>query len=246
MSYDRLAPLYARERLGYSNDVYNAMVGFGLNPRQHVLDVACGTGIASRPLIENGFRVTGVDASPAMIDRAREFLPAGNWVVGSAEALPVPDAQFDAAISAQAFHRVDRAKAMEELKRAVKPGGLISIWWRVMMNEDPVKLLRDAVARELGAPAAPPEGPRGGFKEFYGARLDGVAMRVLPWRVGVSLADFMSMEHSRFSVWETFGERGQTYLERLDARLKEQGGSANPTLLLGYVQFLYVGRVPAK
>ncbi|MBV8491026.1 MAG: class I SAM-dependent methyltransferase, partial [Candidatus Eremiobacteraeota bacterium] len=93
-TYEALAAHYAPDRLGYSNDLYNTLLGFGLTPRFRVLDVGCGTGLGSRVMIENGMSVTGVDASKTMIELARERYPAATWVEGKAEALPFQEATF--------------------------------------------------------------------------------------------------------------------------------------------------------
>jgi ubiquinone/menaquinone biosynthesis C-methylase UbiE len=240
-TFDSLAEHYDAGRLGYSNDLYNALLGFGLAPRHHVLDVACGTGLASRPLVENGFKVTGVDVSEPMLAKARARFPDASWVAGSAEALPFAPATFDAAISAQAFHHLDRTKAMAELMRVVKPGGLIAIWWKLLMNDDPVAMLRGQVARELSV-ELPQSGLAGGFKEFYAAPLADHALRVLPWRATIALDDYLRYERSRKLVRDAFGARADEYFARLEERLREQAGAGNPLLPLGYLQFLYVAR----
>ena len=64
-----------------------------------VLDVCCGTGLLAAELIGHGYRVVGVDASAAMLARARTLLgPDARLVRGTLPALPVDDV-FDAAVS---------------------------------------------------------------------------------------------------------------------------------------------------
>jgi ubiquinone/menaquinone biosynthesis C-methylase UbiE len=244
-TFDTLAEHYDAGRTGYSNELYNALASFGLAPRHHVLDVGCGTGLASRPLIENAFRVTGVDVSPAMLAKARERYPAGTWVEGSAEALPFPPDTFDAAIGAQAFHHVDRAKAIAELVRVLKPGGLVGIWWKVLMDQDPVAQVRARVAQEMGG-EPPQSGLKGGFKEFYAAGLQDAALRVIPWHLTVSLDGYLNYERSRKSVRDAFGSRSDRYFAQVESRLREMVGERAGYLALSYVQYLYVARTPAK
>jgi ubiquinone/menaquinone biosynthesis C-methylase UbiE len=242
-TFDTLAGFYDAGRTGYSNELYNTLASFGLSPRDHVLDVGCGTGLASRPLIENAFRVTGVDVSAPMLAKAREYFPSATWVEGSAEALPFQPATFDAAISAQALHHVDRAKAVAELVRVVKPGGIVGIWWKVLMDQDPVGQLRARVAQEMGF-EVPPSGLSGGFKEFYAGALVDPTLRVIPWQLTVSIEEYLNYERSRKSVRDTFGSRSERYFEQLDRRLRQMLGERAASLALSYVQYLYVARTP--
>jgi ubiquinone/menaquinone biosynthesis C-methylase UbiE len=240
-SFDELAADYDAGRTGYSSDLYNSILGYGLSARQHTLDVGCGTGLASRPLIENGVAVTGVDVSEPMIDIARKRSPAATWVVGAAEKLPFENHSFDAAISAQTFHHFDRTAAMRELVRVLRPGGIMAIWWKALTNEDPVKMLRDDVMRDLGH-APVPSGISGGFKEFYAADLANHTLRVIPWRVMTGLGEYLTYERSRKIVHDTLGRQVNDYLSQLEGRLRAQFGEGNPMLPLSYLQFLYLGR----
>ena len=244
-NYDALAAHYAAERLGYSNDLYNTLLGFGLTPRDHVLDVCCGTGLGSRPLIENGFRVTGLDNSKGMLEKARAQLPAATWTEGSALAMPFEPRTFDAAISAQAFHRFeDKAKALAELARVLKPRGIVAIWWKVLMSDDPVKILRDTIAHELGKQPAP-EGLTGGFKDFYAASLTDQTLRVVPWRVTMTLRDYMQYERSRMTVVEALHDKAGAYFNELEKRLRQRYGQDDLLMPLSYMQFAYLARTPA-
>lgn len=107
-------------------------------PGEHVLDVACGTGICARLAAERvgpSGRVVGVDATPAMLavaagSTANIEAPA-EWLEGDAAALPVPDAAFDLVVCQQGMQFFsDRAAALAEIRRATKPGGWValSVW----------------------------------------------------------------------------------------------------------------------
>ncbi len=242
-AFDTLVDAYQAGRVGYSTDLYNMLAGFGLAARHSVLDVGCGTGLASRPLIENGMRVTGVDPSEAMLDRARERFPGATWKVGSAEKLPCETGSFDAVICAQAIHHFDRKAAIAEMIRAIRPGGIVAVWWKGLMSEDPVKMLRDSVASGMGV-EPPQSGLQGGFKEFYAAPFAEHALRVIPWQTTSGLEEFLACERSRKNVNDAFGARTEAYLRKLEERLRETLGSesSNPRIPLGYVQFLYLGR----
>ena len=101
-------------------------------PGSRVLDVGCGTGRTTIPLYEQGYEVVGVDITPAMIDTARSIASqqglAINYEVGDATHLPYPNESFDHALFsfngwAQIPGRVNRAAALSEIYRVLRPGG---------------------------------------------------------------------------------------------------------------------------
>jgi ubiquinone/menaquinone biosynthesis C-methylase UbiE len=92
-----------------------------------VLDVCCGSGCLSCRLARAGFEVTGVDASAAMLNRARTKQRAARFLLGDASRMPFTGA-FDAAVVSLALHEMDgalRESVWEAMRRAVKPGGLL-------------------------------------------------------------------------------------------------------------------------
>jgi SAM-dependent methyltransferase len=241
-TFDDLAEAYEAGRVGYSPELYNVLVGFGLNPKLTVIDVACGTGLASRPLIENGVHVTGIDISEPMLEKARSRFP-GTWIVAPAEKIPFPDANFNVAICAQSIHHLNRPAAIAEMVRVVKPGGIVAVWWKHLSGEDPVKMIRDDIAADLGADPLP-SGLAGGFKEFYGAPLVDHTLRVVPWQTMSGLEELIVSERSRKIVRDVLGARAEEYFKRFEQRLRDRFGEGNPRVPLSYVQFLYVARKP--
>jgi len=232
--YSKLADDYEAHRIGYSLELYSMMTDYGVPMRGKILDVACGTGLASEPFAKEGARVTGIDSSPEMLKYADQFK------VGSAEALPFGDKTFDAAICAQAIYWLDRDKAINEMFRVTKPGGVLAIWWKSLMHDDPVNSMRQEVAKSLQADAT--ETAISGFLEFYRAPLADHTLRVVPWRLAVSLDRFIGYERSRKDLRDTLGNRADEYFTQLSGRLREVYGDGNPLISLGYLQFLYLGK----
>jgi SAM-dependent methyltransferase len=106
--------------------------------RSDVLDVGCGTGSLAALLAEAGHRVTGVDLSPRMADRARAKLAAaglpGRFLVGDAAAPPTGDERFDAVLSRHLVWTLpDPHAALADWVSRVHPGGtliLVEGRWR--------------------------------------------------------------------------------------------------------------------
>jgi ubiquinone/menaquinone biosynthesis C-methylase UbiE len=238
-----LVPEYATFRIGYSNELYDVIAQFGLRRSATILDVGCGTGIASYPFATNGFPVTGIDPSQTMLDAARQRLPNATLVQGEAEALPFPNERFDVVISAQTFHWVDRARALAEAYRVLRKGGIVAIWWKHLMSTDPFNALRDEVFRELGKPPVR-SGLTGGFKEFYASQFTQQTLRVLPWRVSMKLEEILGYERSRCAVRQALGEGVDEYYALLERRARERWSDRNSSLSVAFIQYVYLAKKP--
>jgi demethylmenaquinone methyltransferase/2-methoxy-6-polyprenyl-1,4-benzoquinol methylase len=127
--------------LGRSYDRVGAALSLGQDPlwrrflvsrlpagSGHVLDVATGTGLVASELLSRGFRVTGLDQSPEMLETARRrFEGRVELVEGPAEALPFPDHAFDHLTFTYLLRYVDDPGAtLAELARVVRPGGVLA------------------------------------------------------------------------------------------------------------------------
>ncbi|WP_416962240.1 class I SAM-dependent methyltransferase [Streptomyces sp. Agncl-13] len=92
------------------------------------LDAACGTGRHTAYLHRLGHRVTGCDASPDMLARARERLPEVDLREGDLHQLPLPDGAVDTVVCALALtHVPDLAAVLAEFARVLRPGGHLVI-----------------------------------------------------------------------------------------------------------------------
>jgi ubiquinone/menaquinone biosynthesis C-methylase UbiE len=103
----------------------------GVRAGQRVLDVACGTGVVSVTAARLGARVTGLDLTPELLERARENARiAGvqiDWHEGDVEHLPFDNAAFDAVLSEFGHMFAPRPEvAIGEMLRVLKPGGTIA------------------------------------------------------------------------------------------------------------------------
>jgi SAM-dependent methyltransferase len=124
---------YVRYRPGYPPEVVELLKSdCGLTPDSVIADIASGTGILTRMLLEEGNRVFGVEPNPDMRKAGEEFLadfPRFTSVAGTAEATTLPAESVDLITAAQAAHWFDRAKARREFLRILKPGGWTVLLW---------------------------------------------------------------------------------------------------------------------
>jgi SAM-dependent methyltransferase len=99
-----------------------------LQPGERILDVGCGTGVASAAAHAAGAQVVGLDGAPGMIAIARRDVPGVDFRVGDFNALPFEDAAFDAVISSHALlFADDPVAALREWRRVCRPGGRLSL-----------------------------------------------------------------------------------------------------------------------
>jgi SAM-dependent methyltransferase len=95
-----------------------------LRQGMRLLDIATGPGYVAAAAAARGARAVGIDFSAPMVARARELNPAIEFQEGDAEALPFPDASFDAAVmNFGILHLARPEQAMNQAARVVKPGG---------------------------------------------------------------------------------------------------------------------------
>jgi demethylmenaquinone methyltransferase / 2-methoxy-6-polyprenyl-1,4-benzoquinol methylase len=130
--FDRIAPVY---------DSMNRLMTAGLDqrwrreaaeavvrPGDRVLDACCGTGDLAIAGAAAGGRVTGIDFSEPMLDRARLKAPDIEWVAGDALALPFADRSFDAGtVGFGVRNLTELDKGLRELRRVLRPGGRLAI-----------------------------------------------------------------------------------------------------------------------
>jgi SAM-dependent methyltransferase len=86
-------------------------------PPAHILDVCCGTGYLAGLLTAQGYRVTGLDLSPRMVEFARRNVPAAEFHVADAARCRLPG-PFDAAVST--FDSLNHILALADLQAAFR------------------------------------------------------------------------------------------------------------------------------
>jgi SAM-dependent methyltransferase len=130
----------------------------GIAPGQRVLDIGCGTGVFLRLVAERGAMPSGLDASRALLEIARERLPHADLRVGEMEQLPYDDDTFDLVTGFNAFFfAADMVAALREAGRVANAGApvVIQVWGPPERND--LEAMK-RVARRY-APPPPPDAP---------------------------------------------------------------------------------------
>jgi ubiquinone/menaquinone biosynthesis C-methylase UbiE len=118
--------------------MHEYLEAMGIDSAASVLDLGCGTGVASRAIAHRkGFagRVTGIDRSPYLTAAAKRFATDEGvtgrveFRTGDSQSLKLPDAAFDAVVAHTLISHVEDPRAvMREIARIVRPGGRIGIF----------------------------------------------------------------------------------------------------------------------
>jgi SAM-dependent methyltransferase len=147
------AQRYDRFRPTYPGALFDEILG--ASPEHlSVLDVACGTGIASRPMATRGARVVGVELSPKMAEiSVRHGIPTE---VSSFESWDPTGRTFDVVTCAQAWHWLDPEVSASKAAAVLRPGGRLCLFWNVGRHPDALAERLDAVYRRV-----PPDGSPG-------------------------------------------------------------------------------------
>jgi ubiquinone/menaquinone biosynthesis C-methylase UbiE len=125
-------PRYMRLTANESGKPFSLFVDFDSLTGKDVLDVGCGSGIATQLLAEAGGNVTAVDLTDWAVDTTRRRLTAfaldGDVQQADAEQLPFADESFDLVFSWGVIHHTtDMDRALSELVRVCRPGGEVVI-----------------------------------------------------------------------------------------------------------------------
>jgi SAM-dependent methyltransferase len=131
----------------------------GIGPGDLVLDVGCGTGVLAREAaarVGPSGRVTGLDLNEAMLAVARRLRPEIDWRQGNALDLPFANEAFDVVASQFALMFFpDRAAALREMWRVLRPGGRLAVAVCVPLEETSgYRRFADILRRQAGAEAA--------------------------------------------------------------------------------------------
>lgn len=132
---------YTKYRTPYPKELFDLLLSSLPKGGTTILDIGCGTGKSTEPLVDTGLRVTGVDHDQLMIEEAKRQAEEKSldikYVVSDAEHLPFPDGHFDVITVGTAFHFFMNETALSEIKRVLKPKCLLFVYWTLTPKDTP-------------------------------------------------------------------------------------------------------------
>jgi SAM-dependent methyltransferase len=130
--FARGAQTYARGRPDFPPAVREWLRDdLGARAGKSVLELGAGTGKFTKYLLETEANVTALDPVAEMLDQLQRALPNTNTLRASAMSIPLRDNTIDVSVCAQAFHWFANATALNEMRRVLKPSGILGLIWNV-------------------------------------------------------------------------------------------------------------------
>ena len=121
---------YERGRPGYPPAAISHLAQtLGIGAGDRVLDLGAGTGKSTRALVDTGAALIAVEPVAGMREQLARATPGVPMLEGTAERIPLADAELDAVVVAQAFHWFDAAAAAAEIHRVLRPAGGLGVIW---------------------------------------------------------------------------------------------------------------------
>ena len=179
-TFDRAAELYDRVRPGYPEALFDDLIALtGRVAGDHLLEVGCASGKATRPLARRGFRITCIELGPELAAAARRNLAGldAEVIEGRFEEWqPGPGERFDLVYAATAWHWIDPAVRYRRAWQLLRPGGHLAFWSALHVfpdDGDPFFREIQEVYEEIGEGLPAGEGyPRPGQLREQGAEIE--------------------------------------------------------------------------
>ena len=157
--FDVVARTYDAGRPAYPQQVFEILVTrCGLETATRVLEIGAGSGQATRRLLETDATIVAVEPSESLAAEMRRQLASSRLevVVSPFEDANLPEASFDLAVSATAFHWLDVHRGLDIVHRTLRHGGWIALWWNVFGDPELPDPFHDATQSLLSGLAPSP------------------------------------------------------------------------------------------
>jgi SAM-dependent methyltransferase len=239
--FDEAADVYDRARPRYPEPLLDELLG--REPAAlEVLDVGCGTGIASRQIAARGATVTGVEPGARMAEVARSHRIEVE--VSSFEAWDPAGRTFDLVVAAQAWHWLDLDIATPKAASLLRPGGQLGLIWNSgYPTGDLADALREVYGRVIpdgthrmfrGYAADDAEDARSGLDAELAAisataGLSDPSTRWFPWRRTYQRDEWLGQLMSRSDHTALDPVVLDALLQSIGRAIDDQGGSFEMT-----------------
>lgn len=227
-TFDQVAALYNAARPGYPQALCDDVAfAADLRPGHAMLEVGCGTGIATRRFAPLGLRIVALDPGSEMIRVARER-SAGftnvEFVVSTFEAWRPPPEPFRLVIAAQSWHWVAPEVRFAKASEVLSPGGVLAVFGHVPVGL-PAPLVEEFKQAHLryAIPWGPrPEAaylPSGPFKRWFdkSGYFAAAVHRSYPWKAPHTAQSYTDL----MSTWSDFRLLDQAKQDGLRAAIAE-------------------------
>ncbi len=238
-TFEQVAELYDRARPGYPAEVFDDLVALaGLAPGARVLEIGCGTGRATRPLVDRGLDVTCVELGADLARVAARNVPEAQIVVADFETWEPARGEFDAIVSFTDFHWLDPELRYEKCARLAPILAVVGTQHVLREGGDTffVDVQDDYRAvtgpEDPGDPPGPPDAVEGlrGEIEASGA-FEHVAERRYVWDLEYDAQSYIDVLET-YSGHIALGERSDELYDRIRRRIEARpGGVVRKTYL---------------
>lgn len=203
-SFGAVADAYDRARPSYPDEAVAWLTGGG---RAHVVELGAGTGKLTEVLHRGGHHVLATEPLLPMLARLGQRVPVTH-AAAAAEAIPVRSRSVDVVACGQAFHWFDADRALPEIARVLRPGGVIALAWNTYDTSIPwVRRLK-----RMLEPASDRDGD-------------------LPTKSLMESPYFGFVEEKRFRFWQSHTARSLDELARSVSHVATMGESARERTL---------------
>jgi SAM-dependent methyltransferase len=253
-AFDRVADTYDAVRPRYPEAVFDAIRVYGALPalsRPRVLEVGVGTGQATTQMAAMGWHVVGIEPGEKLAAVARDRLAEladVSVVTATFESAAVDAERFDVVASATAWHWVDPRVGYEKAARALRPAGIIAVWWNAHVPDTdapgwaPIRRTYEQFAPELArlarlTPDRPDYDPAAELAAsgwFGEVEADG-----FPFSVDYSTEEFLALLDTYASHQRLEGPRRRTLYQGLARAIEDELGG---TVTKPYEAVLVLGR----
>ncbi|GLU89475.1 class I SAM-dependent methyltransferase [Agromyces sp. NBRC 114283] len=217
-SFGDAASVYQAARPGYPAEAVAWLIG----DAARVLDLGAGTGKLTQALVALDREVIAVDPVEEMLEELEVAVPGVPRILGTAEDIPLEDGSVDAVVAGQAWHWFIPSRAVPEIARVLRPGGVLGLVWN--SRDTSVGWLKEAgeIMHERHDASA-------SFEQYVqiGPPFGPIEEHTVEWTARMSRAGFLDLVRSRsYFITSSPGAQRDTIaqLERLFARHPDLAG----------------------